>query len=145
MARNILPLVHFSAVLCELVLAREAIAFSVVLTSDHRAHKHGGIRAVPGGSVADEVRPTLRVEAAMLDSAEEGFGISGTLPVMGLLMHSTFLCDPKALARWLNPFVSGGKPATIQMTKSVFMPCFVKDTYSKTHHAGTFLGGAYAR
>ena len=86
-----LPLVHFSAVLCEFVLAREAITFSVILASDLRAFEFEGILAVPGGCVADEVRPALRAEAAILDKAAEGgFEIFRILSVMGLLMHKKF-------------------------------------------------------
>ena len=85
---------HFSAVLYELILARKAVAFSVVLASDYRADELGGILAVPGGCVADEVRPALRAEAAALDSAGEwGFGVFITLSVMGLLMESTIARD----------------------------------------------------
>ena len=87
---------HFSAVFCEFVLAREAVAFPVVLAFDYRAHELGGLLAVPGGSVADEVRPTHRAETAILDSAAEGgSGIFEILPVMGPLMHSAILCDPR--------------------------------------------------
>ena len=88
--RYFLPLVHLSIVLCKLILAREAVAFSVVLASDYRADELGGILAVPGGCVADEVRPALRAETTILDSAGEwGFGLFRTLPVMGLLAGST--------------------------------------------------------
>ena len=152
LARYFLPLVHFSAVLCELILAREAITFSMILASDHRALEFGGILAVHAGSVADEVRPTARAETAILDSAAEGgSGIFEILPVMGLLMHSAILCntkDPASLASrkgaWI-PFIPFTTPATIKITRSVFMTFLVNDTYSKTHHAGTFRDGAYAR
>lgn len=54
-----LPLVHGLVVVRELVLADEAIAFSMILASDHRTGEHGGIAAVLGGCVAAKVRPTL--------------------------------------------------------------------------------------
>lgn len=153
LARYFLPLVHFSAVLCKFVLAREAITFSVVLASYHRAQELGGILAVPGRSVADEVRPTPRAEAVLLDRAAEwGFAIFKVLPVMGLLMRSTIERNesfPVSRETFLGPKtlkMSIAKPATIQMTRSVFMTFpVIKDTYSKTHHTRTFLGGAYAR
>lgn len=107
---------------------------------------------MPCGSVADEVRPTLRAEAAILDSAAEwGFGVLGILSVMGFLVHSAILCNPRDPVSLLSrkdpeiPFINVTKPATIEMARSVFMTFLVNDTYSKTHHAGTFLGGAYAR
>ena len=144
---------HFSVVLCEFVLAREAIAFSVVLASDHRTDELGGVLAVPGGGVADEVRRTPRAEAAMLDKAAKGrFGVCEILPVMGPLMESTILCDnnyPPSRANFFGPeiivIMIAAKPAATEMTGSVFMTFFVNDAYSKTHHAGTFLGRAYAR
>ena len=54
-----LPLVHGLVVVRELVLASEAVTFSIILASDHRTGEHGGIAAVFGGCVAEEVRPTL--------------------------------------------------------------------------------------
>lgn len=54
-----LPLVHGLVVVRELVLASEAVTFSMILASDHRTGEHGGIAAVFGGCVAEEVRPTL--------------------------------------------------------------------------------------
>lgn len=59
LAMNFLSLVHALVVGCELVLANEAVAFSVVLASHHRAGEFGGVVAVLGAGVAVEVRPTL--------------------------------------------------------------------------------------
>ena len=138
LARYFLPLVHFSAVLCEFVLACEAIAFSVVLASDLRAFEFGGVLAVPGVSVADEVRPALRAEAAILDSTGEwGFGSFRILPEMGPLMRTPI--DRSNLPRSLV------RPAAFEMTSGIHTPVPSIDTYFKTHNAGTFLGGAYAR
>lgn len=51
---NFLPLVHVLVVVRELVLANEAVTFSIVLASDHRASELGGIFAVLGRGVAVE-------------------------------------------------------------------------------------------
>ena len=67
LARNPMSFVHSLIVIFELVLASEAVAFSMVLASDHRAGVLAGIVAVLGVGVALEVRPTLRAEVAILD------------------------------------------------------------------------------
>ena len=69
---NFLPLVHALVVVSELVLAGEAVAFSIIFASDHRAGELGGIAAMRGGGVAAEVWPTLEAEAAVLDGTGEG-------------------------------------------------------------------------
>ena len=72
LARKPLPFVHSLIVICELVLASEAIAFSMVPAFDHRAGVLAGIDAVLGVGVALEVRPTLRAEVAILDKTAIG-------------------------------------------------------------------------
>ena len=142
LTKYFLPLVHFSTVLREFVLSLEAIAFSVILASDLRAFEFGGILAVPGDSVADEVQPTPRAETAILDSAGEwGYGVLVILPEMGLLVHCT---TPRDVLVYLvvPPRV---KPAASEVTSSFRMPVPITDTDSKTHNAGTFLGDAYTR
>lgn len=78
---------HVLVVGCELILASEAVACSMVLASDHKARELGGIVAMLGGSVAVQVTPTLGAEAAILDEAVKGgLRVFWTSPVMGLLM-----------------------------------------------------------
>lgn len=92
LARNHLSLVHLPAVVRELILASEAVAFSMVLASDHRALEFGGVVAVCGGGVAVEVRPTLCAEAAIFNRTVEGGYINPPiLLVMVLLMHNHIL------------------------------------------------------
>lgn len=50
---------HVLVVRFKLVVANEAIAFSVVLASDNGAWELGGIIAVLGVGVAEEVWPAL--------------------------------------------------------------------------------------
>ena len=59
LARNPLPIVHLSVVGCQFVLAGEAIPFSMMPASDHRAGELDRIVAVRGGGVTYEVMPTL--------------------------------------------------------------------------------------
>ena len=87
LARNHVSSVHLPAVVHELILASEAVAFSMVLASDHRALEFGGVVAVFGGGVAVEVRPTLCAEAAICDgTVKGGLATLRILLVMPLLM-----------------------------------------------------------
>lgn len=84
--------VHLPAVVRELILASEAVAFSMVLASDHRALEFGGVVAVFGGGVAVEVHPTLCAEAAIFNrTVEGGFKIIPILRVMALLMPNKYM------------------------------------------------------
>ena len=83
---------HALVVGFELVLACEAVTFSTVLASDDRTLELDGVAAVFGGSVTLEVRPTLCIEAAILDETAKRllFLRALALPVVGLFMFGTF-------------------------------------------------------
>ena len=144
LARNPKSLVHAPVVGCEFVLASEAVAFSTVLASHHRALKQGRIFAVCGSGVAPEILPTLCAEAAILDGTMKGLGFFRTLalPVMGLCMSSTvFRHNLLPSASRIHPRCPVAAYKATMLWANV--DCII-DTYRKTYDTSTFSAGVCA-